>query len=192
MNYEEKYYILESILKSLQHLFEEISYSDFIHALIVSDNVAKYLGMSATKASNFTKRVFPNKNKGKLLNYILSTKEYKACRKCDSYLHTSEFRLNKSNSDGLNSHCSTCHSLQTAKTQASRQANYNSAKDNRTPPWANLDLIKDIYANCPKGYHVDHIYPLRGEYVSGFHVENNLQYLPAIDNIKKGNRIELS
>jgi hypothetical protein len=60
-----------------------------------------------------------------------------------------------------------------------------------TPPWANLDKIKDIYANRPEGYHVDHIIPLNGELVSGLHVENNLQYLKATENLQKSNSYEL-
>lgn len=56
-----------------------------------------------------------------------------------------------------------------------------------TPPWANLEAIKEFYANCPKGYHVDHIHPLQGELISGLHVENNLQYLTAEENLRKGN-----
>jgi hypothetical protein len=57
-----------------------------------------------------------------------------------------------------------------------------------TPSWANLEKIKEIYMNCPKGFHVDHVVPLRGKIVSGLHVESNLQYLIAIENVKKGNR----
>ena len=57
-----------------------------------------------------------------------------------------------------------------------------------TPAWINLEAIKEIYTRCPKGYHVDHIVPLQGKNVCGFHVENNLQYLKAEENIRKGNR----
>jgi hypothetical protein len=56
-----------------------------------------------------------------------------------------------------------------------------------TPSWANKPAIRKIYVNCPAGYHVDHIIPLHGVNVSGLHVENNLQYLPARENIQKGN-----
>lgn len=58
-----------------------------------------------------------------------------------------------------------------------------------TPKWSNLDLIKEFYANCPKGFEVDHIIPLQGKIVSGLHVEYNLQYLPKSENKRKGNRM---
>lgn len=57
-----------------------------------------------------------------------------------------------------------------------------------TPKWADLEAIKEFYRNCPKGYHVDHIIPLRGSTISGLHVLENLQYLPAADNLKKSNK----
>ena len=61
-----------------------------------------------------------------------------------------------------------------------------------TPPWVDMVEISKVYKNCPKGYHVDHIIPLAGitedgRQVSGLHVLWNLQYLPALDNIKKSN-----
>lgn len=56
-----------------------------------------------------------------------------------------------------------------------------------TPIWANLEKIREIYLNCPKGYEVDHIYPLQGKLVSGLHVEANLQYLTVNENRVKSN-----
>ena len=55
-----------------------------------------------------------------------------------------------------------------------------------TPSWANLDIIREIYANA-EGMHVDHIIPLQGELVCGLHVENNLQYLTPKENLQKSN-----
>ncbi len=57
-----------------------------------------------------------------------------------------------------------------------------------TPAWADLEAIKEFYLNRPEGYHVDHIIPLCHPNVCGLHVLENLQYLPAEDNLKKNNR----
>lgn len=65
---------------------------------------------------------------------------------------------------------------------------YVADKRNQTPKWADLKAIVDFYKACPPGYHVDHEVPLRGKNVSGLHVVENLQYLPAIENMRKNNR----
>ena len=70
-------------------------------------------------------------------------------------------------------------------------ANTRSKRMKRTPAWADLEAIKKFYNNCPKGYHVDHIVPLQGTNVSGFHVLNNLQYLTAAENWSKGNKYDV-
>ena len=70
---------------------------------------------------------------------------------------------------------------------AFRSAYRRAIKKQRFPSWANKQEIKKIYLNCPEGYHVDHVLPLQGKYVSGLHVETNLQYLPAIENWRKNN-----
>ena len=64
------------------------------------------------------------------------------------------------------------------------------AKLLRTPAWANhmwIDMICDEAHDI--GMTVDHIIPLQGEFVSGLHVEYNLQYLTKSENCSKGNRI---
>jgi len=68
------------------------------------------------------------------------------------------------------------------------------AKLNRTPPWANLKRIERVYMLAAwaskftdEPLHVDYIIPLRGKNISGLHVYENLQILPAQDNIVKSN-----
>lgn len=56
-----------------------------------------------------------------------------------------------------------------------------------TPAWADLDAIDAIYMAAPKSYHVDHIVPIRGEFVCGLHVSWNLQYLTESENCSKSN-----
>lgn len=79
-----------------------------------------------------------------------------------------------------------------------RNAKRRAAKLQRTPKWLKdyftqeislfyrrASLIKQFIG---EDWHVDHIVPLQGKSVSGLHVPWNLQLLPAIENIKKGNK----
>ena len=67
-------------------------------------------------------------------------------------------------------------------------AKRRAARLKATPPWADLEKIKQIYEKRPKGHHVDHIIPLQGRNVCGLHVHYNLQYLPAEENQRKYNK----
>jgi hypothetical protein len=59
----------------------------------------------------------------------------------------------------------------------------------RTPKWANLERIREVYASRIPGEHVDHIIPIRGETVCGLHVENNLRVISAEENLRKSNKL---
>ena len=59
---------------------------------------------------------------------------------------------------------------------------------NNMPAWADREAIKFFYECRPAGCHVDHIIPLQGKNISGLHVAENLQWLPATDNLQKSNK----
>lgn len=61
---------------------------------------------------------------------------------------------------------------------------------NAKPVWTDDEAIRAIYGSCPFGHHVDHIVPLKGDGVCGLHVHYNLQIIPAVDNLRKGNSHE--
>jgi hypothetical protein len=87
-----------------------------------------------------------------------------------------------------------------AKVNALAKA-YKVRKKNRIPKWVDKDhmwLIKEAYELAQLrtkqfgfSWHVDHIVPIQGELVSGLHVIENLQVIPAIENIKKKNKFEV-
>ena len=57
------------------------------------------------------------------------------------------------------------------------------------PPWADQRAITAIYlAAQQQGMHVDHVIPLQGKFVSGLHVETNLQLLTPTANYRKRNK----
>jgi len=74
-----------------------------------------------------------------------------------------------------------------AFTSSCRRANIMKA----TPKWADLEKIKQFYLNCPIGFEVDHIIPLKNIMVCGLHVIDNLQYLSISENRKKKNKLDL-
>ena len=64
-----------------------------------------------------------------------------------------------------------------------------------TPLWADLMGVKDLFKQCELlfketgvRYHVDHIYPIQGETVSGLHTMGNLRIITADENLAKNNK----
>jgi hypothetical protein len=80
-------------------------------------------------------------------------------------------------------------------------AKRRAAKLQRTPKW--LSLFDKLKMEClyqlaamrnresDQKWHVDHIIPLQGANVCGFHVPSNLRVIPAIDNMRKSNQYEV-
>lgn len=81
---------------------------------------------------------------------------------------------------------------------AAKVRRYQAAKLQRTPAWADREKIDDFFAQAQAAHeffggdwHVDHVYPLQGKWVSGLHVHENLQVLPGVENQKKGARVQV-
>jgi len=125
-------------------------------------------------------------------NPTYRTKEYvqlKAWRQANpEKLAAQQARKYVRQKDALNAYC--------AQWKKDNRESYNAYLAQRkkrvrqaTPPWADMSAIRAFYEACPKGYHVDHIIPLNGKNVSGLHTVENLQYLPAVENLKKSNKV---
>jgi len=77
-------------------------------------------------------------------------------------------------------------------------AKRRSAQLKRTPTWLTENdhwMIEQAYELSVLrtklfgfAWHVDHIIPLQGKYVSGLHVPINLQVIPATENLRKANK----
>lgn len=73
------------------------------------------------------------------------------------------------------------------------------ARKKRVPKWLTADdlwMVSQAYELAALrteqfgfSWHVDHKIPLNGRTVSGLHVPLNLQVIPWIDNLRKGNRV---
>ena len=139
--------------------------------------------------------------------YLTSIIEYKLCGKCGLEKSFQEYHKDKNRSSlGVSSICKHCTAIEQTgqydkyreshlKSQEkhagdikARNALYRIDRANRVVSWTEVSQIREFYNNCPEGYHVDHIIPLKGELVSGLHVLSNLQYLTAEENMRKGNR----
>lgn len=81
------------------------------------------------------------------------------------------------------------------------QAKRRATELERTPKWLSQEQLEEIQEwyhaarelskIFPWKLHVDHIVPLAGNSVSGFHVPWNLQLLPATANLSKSNKWEV-
>lgn len=67
-----------------------------------------------------------------------------------------------------------------------------------SPKWRDREKIKAIYDEAKRltvetgvQYHVDHIYPLQGDFCCGLHVHHNLRVLTATENCSKNNGMSL-
>jgi AraC-like DNA-binding protein len=198
---------------------KKITAKELIYSLIKFESIqdsAIYLGISRnTLKTIISKNLDSCGETGPALTwqkYLLSLINSKKCTNCLAIKYFSEFNKDNSKSLKVQAVCKECdysrskayrennreayleylnnYRIEHAKEYTERTRKYQLSKKQRLPAWANLEKIKEIYSNCPEGCHVDHMVPLNGTTVSGLHVENNLQYLSAKENIAKSNKWE--
>ncbi len=194
----------------------EFSYGEIIDRILSKNNCSAYTLFPEIGEQTFhrmMKKAFPNV----VLNggeqtwyfYFLSLIEYKHCGSCDSIKPFSSFAKNTANTTGITSWCKDCrnkmqeggydkyhesHLKSYNKNYGKireRQNTYKGERALRVPSWSQTEEIARYYDNCPKGMQVDHILPLKGKFVSGLHVTENLQYLTIEENLKKSNKYVL-
>jgi hypothetical protein len=151
------------------------------------DNAAKIWNLNNKELRKETRKKHYLKNKEKLKKqfneYYLSNRENKQIKNQAYYQNNKEIIKEKCKVAGKIYHKN--HPEKSRAKSAKRRA----VKLQQTPKWADLKAIEQFYKNCPNGYEVDHIIPLKGKNVRGLHILENLQYLLKTENRSKGNRI---
>lgn len=129
----------------------------------------------------------------------------KTCYKCKCSKELTEFHKDKTKKNGVEGLCKLCSNNKkklwaknNPQKEYARWLRRQQAKQQRTVSWdteltdlvviEGLDLCKTLEKITGVVWHLDHIVPLRGVNVSGLHVWNNFQVLPASVNISKGNK----
>lgn len=109
------------------------------------------------------------------------------CQQCDTLIHPNKKFCSTQCSGEARRKYSSEELVQVRKTRAREiSAAYRARLREQTPPDADRKAITEFYANCPKGYEVDHIIPISK---GGLHILPNLQYLTITENRKKGSKI---
>jgi 5-methylcytosine-specific restriction endonuclease McrA len=100
--------------------------------------------------------------------------------------HTSESKALIAQRSRTANHKTLTDEERRAKNKANVYA-YRARKYGAILPTSDLALIRRIYMGCPSGYQVDHIVALAE---GGPHHQDNLQYLPTLENQRKGKNRE--
>ena len=152
-------------------------------------------GWNGEGQNKFTKKWFSNKKPGiRILTYLLELENKAWCYSCGEVKSKDSFHGNISTENKRQGYCKACNMKVTYYSYPDYYKNEAAKRRSKLEDLKQLLSEKDqeklanIYKNCPKGYHVDHIIPLSK---GGPHAPWNLQYLPEKENLQKRNKITI-
>jgi hypothetical protein len=140
--------------------------------------------------------------RGHIANRLLSTGVCLECSKIrclQFYYENVEYSRNRSKKYSQNNKDKT-NSLKKRWKQSNKNkvnainGKRRASKLQRTPTWIDQSEITmwyevaEVLSRSGVKFHVDHVVPLQGKNVSGLHVSENMQVLPAYINISKNNQ----
>ena len=142
----------------------------------------------------------------------------KPCRKCGEVKTLDEFNKRLDSPCGYRSDCKVCrkeYRAANSEKERERHAKYQKANPDKSrakcakrraakllaiPSWLTKEDYQAMEAICKEAdrltqetgikHHVDHIHPLQGKLVCGFHCPSNLQILTEFENCSKNNKFK--
>jgi hypothetical protein len=139
---------------------------------------------------NDVAREYYNNNKDKFKEARVRQKQKTKARARKYYIENRELLLYKNKEYYINN----------KGTVFAKCARRRASKHNAIVSWIEneIERIKEIYNEChmmsntcDKKYHVDHVIPLQHNLVCGLHCVDNLQIIPAEENLRKSNMFEI-
>ena len=130
--------------------------------------------------------------RAKDLEYAAKNRETAKQRAAEWYKNNKDYALEKMRVYGKH------WRIENKDKNCSKSNKYRSSKIKAVPVWVDKEhqwLIDEVYSLAKIRsehtgilWHVDHIVPLQGKNVCGLHVIENLQVIPAKNNLRKGNK----
>lgn len=131
---------------------KKVSALSFLKVISEKDyNLKQELEVTAATVARISSLAFPDKTRtnARICGFLLATNGYQQCAKCETVLPKKDFHDNASKLSGKQSYCRLCFNDTVRDYRKYYVALHRASKIQRTPKWANLQGIREFYAQCP-------------------------------------------